>query len=126
MSRFLITGGAGFIGSNIAEALIKQGHYVRVLDSFFSGKEENLEFAKGLGKDKFELIRGDIRDKAACDKACHGIDYISHQAALRSVPKSMTDPEAYNDVNINGTLFLLQAAAKNKVKRMVMASSSSV
>lgn len=126
MSKFLVTGGAGFIGSNIAEKLVKDGHYVRVLDNFFSGKEENLEFAKGLGKDKFELIRGDIRDKAVCDKACHGIDYISHQAALRSVPKSMTDPESYNDVNINGTLFLLQAAAKNKVKRMVMASSSSV
>lgn len=126
MHKFLITGGAGFIGSNIAEALIKQGHYVRVLDNFLSGKEENLEFAKGLGKDKFELIRGDIRDKAVCDKACHGIDFISHQAALRSVPKSMSDPESYNDVNINGTLFLLQAASKNKVKRMVMASSSSV
>src|SRR3989344_3846853 len=126
MNKFLVTAGAGFIGSNIAEALIKQGHSVRVLDNFFSGKEENLEFAKGLGRDKFELIRGDIRDKETCDKACKGIDYISHQAALRSVPKSMTDPESYNNVNINGTLFLLQAAAKNKVKRMVIASSSSV
>ncbi len=126
MNKFLITGGAGFIGSNIAEALVRQGHYVRVLDNFFSGKEENLEFAKGLGKDRFELIRGDIRDKEICGKACKGIDYILHQAALRSVPKSMADPESYNDVNINGTLFLLQAAAKNKVKRMVIASSSSV
>jgi nucleoside-diphosphate-sugar epimerase len=79
-----------------------------------------------LGKDKFELIRGDIRDKDACDKACKGIDYISLQAALRSVPKSMEDPASYNDVNINGVLFMLQAASKNKVKRLVFASSSSV
>ncbi len=126
MSKYLITGGAGFIGSNIAEHLIKNGHYVRVLDNFFSGKEENLAFTKGLGKDKFELIRGDIRDKEVCDKACHGMDYILHQAGLRSVPKSMEDPQSYNDVNINGTLFLLQAASKNKVKRLVLASSSSI
>src|SRR5690349_12656050 len=126
MSKFLITGGAGFIGSNIAEFLIKQGHSVRVLDNFFSGKEENLAFTKGLGKDKFELIRGDIRDKAAADKATAGVDAIMHQAALRSVPKSMEDPYSYNDVNINGVLNMLQAAAKNKVKRFVLASSSSV
>jgi len=126
MSNFLIAGGAGFIGSNIAEHLVNEGHFVRVLDNFYSGKEENLQFAKGLGKDKFELIRGDIRDKEACDKACEGIDYISLQAALRSVPKSMKDPESYNDVNINGVLFMLQAASKNKVKRLVFASSSSI
>lgn len=126
MSKFLITGGAGFIGSNIAEKLVKEGHFVRVLDNFFSGKEENLAFAKGLPETAFELIRGDIRDKAACAKACEGIDYVLHQAALRSVPKSMKDPESYNDVNINGTLFMLQAAASAKVKRFVFASSSSV
>lgn len=126
MSKFLIAGGAGFIGSNIAETLIKQGHYVRVLDNFFSGKEENLDFTKGLGKDKFELIRGDIRDVEAAEKACEGIDYISLQAALRSVPKSMETPKDYNDVNINGVLNMLQAAAKKKVKRLVLASSSSV
>ena len=126
MPNFLITGGAGFIGSNLAEKLAKEGHYVRILDNFLSGKEENLSFAKGLGKDKFELIKGDIRDKAVCNQACRGIDYISHQAALRSVPKSMVDPESYNDVNINGILSVLQAAAKNKVKRLVLASSSSI
>jgi nucleoside-diphosphate-sugar epimerase len=126
MSKYLITGGAGFIGSNIAERLVKEGHFVRVLDSFFSGKEENLAFAKGLGKDKFELIRGDIRDKAACDKACAGMDYVLHQAALRSVPKSMEDPESYNDVNINGMVGLLRAASKHKIKRFVFASSSSI
>ena len=126
MNKFLITGGAGFIGSSIAEKLINDGHYVRVLDNFFSGKEENLAFAKGLGKDKFELIRGDIRDKNICLAACKGVDYILHQAALRSVPKSMDDPASYNDVNINGVMTMLQAAAANKVKRFVFASSSSV
>lgn len=126
MKSYLIAGGAGFIGSNIAERLVNEGHFVRVLDNFYSGREENLEFAKGLGKDKFELIRGDIRDKDACDQACRGIDYISLQAALRSVPKSMEDPQSYNDVNINGALFMLQAASKNKVKRLVFASSSSI
>jgi len=126
MGKFLITGGAGFIGSNIAEYLVNHGHYVRVLDNFLSGKEQNLAFSQGLGKDKFELIRGDIRDKDACDLACRGIDYISHQAALRSVPKSMQDPHSYNDVNINGILTMLQAASRNKVKRFVFASSSSV
>lgn len=126
MSKFLITGGAGFIGSSIAEKLINDGHYVRVLDNFFSGKEENLAFAKGLGKDNFELIRGDIRDKNICLAACKGMDYVLHQAALRSVPKSMDDPASYNDVNINGVMTMLQAAAANKVKRFVFASSSSV
>ena len=89
MHRYLITGGAGFIGSNIAEKLIKDGHYVRVLDNFFSGKEENLAFAEGLGKDKFELIRGDIRDKNIALTACKGMDYVLHQAALRSAACSM-------------------------------------
>ncbi len=126
MGKFLIAGGAGFIGSSIAEHLIKQGHYVRVLDNFFSGKESNLDFAKGLGKDKFELIRGDIRDRAICEKACEGMDALTLQAALRSVPKSMEDPESYNDVNINGILCMLKAASKQKVKRFVFASSSSV
>lgn len=126
MGKFLIAGGAGFIGSSIAEHLIKQGHYVRVLDNFYSGKESNLDFAKGLGKDKFELIRGDIRDREACEKACEGMDALTLQAALRSVPKSMEDPESYNDVNINGILCMLKAASKMKVKRFVFASSSSV
>ncbi|MFA5088633.1 MAG: SDR family oxidoreductase [Candidatus Omnitrophota bacterium] len=125
-SKFLVTGGAGFIGSNIAEHLVKAGHFVRVLDNFSSGKEENLAFTKGLGKDKFELIRGDIRDKDIGDQACHGMEYVLHQAALRSVPKSMKEPESYNDVNINGILFMLQAASRQKVKRFVFASSSSV
>src|SRR5580698_7008114 len=126
MSKYLIAGGAGFIGSSIARKLTKEGHFVRVLDNFFSGKEENLDFAKGLGKDKFELIRGDITNPSDCEKACHGMDYVLHQAALRSVPKSLEDPLSYNKVNIDGILFMLQAAAKHKIKRFVFASSSSI
>lgn len=126
MSKYLITGGAGFIGSSIAKYLIKEGHFVRVLDNFFSSKEESLDFAKGLGKDKFELIRGDITDPADCDKACEGMDYVLHQAALRSVPGSIKDPLSYNKVNIDGILYMLQAAAKHKIKRFVFASSSSI
>jgi UDP-N-acetylglucosamine 4-epimerase len=126
MSKFLVTGGAGFIGSNIVERLLKDGHFVRVLDNFFSGRRENLSFAQILGAKNYELIEGDIRDKATCAKACEGVDYVLHQAALRSVPKSMKDPESYNDVNINGTLYMLQAASTAQVKRFVLASSSSV
>ncbi|MDD5155876.1 MAG: SDR family oxidoreductase [Candidatus Omnitrophica bacterium] len=124
--HFLVTGGAGFIGSNIAEALISRGHSVRVLDNFSSGKKENLQFAYGLRKNRFQLIRGDIRDKDTCHKACQGIDYVLHHAALRSVPGSIKEPQIYNDVNINGTLFMLQAAFKKGVRRFVFASSSSV
>ncbi len=126
MSNYLVTGGAGFIGSNIVDRLIKEGHRVRVLDNFVSGREENLAKAKEAGKDRLEVIRGDIRDKETCGKACEGIDYVLHQAALRSVPKSMKDPDSYNSVNIQGTLNMLQAASQKKVKRFVFASSSSV
>ena len=126
MSNFLITGGAGFIGSSIAEKLTNTGHFVRVLDNFYSGKEENLDFAAALGKDKFELIRGDITNPVDCDRACHGMDYVLHQAALRSVPKSLEDPLSYNRVNVDGVLHMLQAASKHKIKRFVLASSSSI
>jgi nucleoside-diphosphate-sugar epimerase len=122
VKRFLVTGGAGFIGSHIAETLVKKGDFVRVLDNFSSGKIENLE--KILKK--IDLIRADIRDKDICLKATKGIDYVLHQAALRSVPKSMHNPRQYNEVNINGTLNLLEASLENKVKRFVFASSSSV
>jgi UDP-N-acetylglucosamine/UDP-N-acetylgalactosamine 4-epimerase len=126
MSNFLIAGGAGFIGSNFAEYLINHGHKVRVLDNFYSGKEENLNFAKNLSSDQFELIRGDIRDKDTCEKACAGMEYVHLFAALRSVPASMKDPHSYNDVNINGILTMLQACASQKVKRLVFSSSSSI
>jgi len=122
MSRFLVTGGAGFIGSHIVEALVKQGHAVRILDNFSSGKIHNL---KGL-ENKIDLIKADICSKQACIKATKQIDFVLHQAALRSVPKSMEQPHAYNRVNIDGTLNLLEACRLNKVKRFVFASSSSV
>ena len=121
--RWLVTGGAGFIGSHIAERLLKEGHFVRVLDDFSSGKEENLNFAK---TGDFELIRGDIRDYDTCLKASEGIDFILHQAALRSVPKSLEIPHEFNAVNIDGSLNILEAALKNKVKRVVLASPSSI
>ncbi|MDD5129940.1 MAG: SDR family oxidoreductase [Candidatus Omnitrophica bacterium] len=122
MSKFLVTGGAGFIGSHIVEALVKQGHYVRVLDNFSSGKMSNL---KGLEK-KIDLIKGDICSKSTCVKVTKGMDYCLHQAALRSVPKSLVEPHAYNYVNIDGTLNMLEASSRNKLKRFVFASSSSV
>jgi nucleoside-diphosphate-sugar epimerase len=126
MSKYLVTGGAGFIGSHIVGRLLKEGHFVRVLDNFSSGKEENLIFVKELRIANYELIKADIRDKDTCLKATEGIDFISHQAALRSVPKSLDNPEDYNEVNIGGTLNMLEAALKNKVKAFVFASSSSV
>ncbi|MCK9604701.1 MAG: NAD-dependent epimerase/dehydratase family protein, partial [Candidatus Omnitrophica bacterium] len=122
MSRFLVTGGAGFIGSNIVDALVKKKHFVRVLDNFSSGKAKNLAQVM----DKIDLIKADIRSKEACIKATKGMDFVLHQAALRSVPKSLKSPEEYNDVNISGTLNMLEASLKNKIKRFVFASSSSV
>jgi len=122
MSRFLVTGGAGFIGSHIVEALVMRKHFVRVLDNFSSGRKKNL--AKVT--DKIELIKGDIRTLDTCVKVTRGIDFVLHQAALRSVPKSMKNPREYNEVNINGTLNMLEASLKNKIKCFVFASSSSV
>lgn len=120
--NFLVTGGAGFIGSHIVEALVKNGDKVKVIDDFSSGRRENLEALLN----KIELIEGDIRDKALVGSAMEGVDYILHQAALRSVPKSFENPELYNDVNINGTLNVLNAAQQAKAKRVVFASSSSI
>jgi len=120
--KFLVTGGAGFIGSHIVDALVKNGDRVCVLDDLSSGRLENLEGVK----DKIEFIQGDIRDKAVTKTVIQGVDYVLHQAALRSVPKSLNNPELYNDVNINGILNILNAAREAKVKRVVFASSSSV
>jgi len=122
MSRFLVTGGAGFIGSHIVQALVSQGHYVRVLDNFSSGKISNLKSFK----ERIDLIRGDICSEPICAKASKNIDFVLHQAALRSVPRSLKEPHEYNRVNIDGTLNLLEACVKNKVKRFIFASSSSV
>ena len=126
MSRYLITGGAGFIGSSIAQHLTKDGHFVRVLDNFYSGKEENLDFAKGLGKINLNLSAGISPIPLIVTRPVNGMDYVLHQAALRSVPKSLDDPLSYNRVNIDGILHMLQAASKHKIKRFVFASSSSI
>ena len=120
--NILVTGGAGFIGSHIAEKLVEIGAKVKVLDNFFAGKLENLE---GF-RDKVELIEGDITDLSLVYKAMEGIDYVSHQAALRSAPKSVNLPLSYTRVNVEGTLNILIAAKERGVKRVVYASSSSV
>lgn len=120
--KFLVTGGAGFIGSHIVAALVKQGHYVRILDNFSSGSLSNL---KGLEKN-IDLVKGDICNPGTCIKATKKIDFVLHQAALRNVSKSMLCPHTYNRVNIDGTLNMLEACRQNKIKRFVLASSSSV
>jgi len=122
MNKYLVTGGAGFIGSHIVKALVKRGCFVRVMDDFSSGKMDNLQEVK---KD-IDLVRGDIRRQDLCLKASKGIDCILHQAALRSVPKSFSNPQEYNEVNIGGTFNLLNAALKYRIKSFVFASSSSV
>jgi nucleoside-diphosphate-sugar epimerase len=126
MSKFLVAGGAGFIGSHIVDKLLSDGHTVRVLDNFSSGNRKNLSLAEKISQGRLEIITGDIQDKDICAQSCEGMDYVILLAALRSVPKSMKDPEAYNNVNINGTLFMLQAAARHNIKRFVFSSSSSV
>ncbi len=120
--KILVTGGAGFIGSNLTEFLLSQGHSVRVLDDFSAGKRKNLE---GLAGD-LEVLEGSITDSAICTKACEGVDAISHQAAHGSVPRSLEFPELYSDVNLHGFVVLANAARKAGIKRFVYASSSSV
>ena len=122
MNNYLVTGGAGFIGSNIVQALVKRGERVKVIDNFVSGKKANLRALL----DKIELIEGDIRDLPLLRKITKGVDYVLHQAALRSVPKSVKDPLLFNEVNIAGTLNVLLAAKEAAVKRVVFASSSSI
>lgn len=122
MSLYLVTGGAGFIGSNIVKALVEKGEDVRVLDNFSTGKRENVESFL----DKIELVEGDIRSYQMVKDAVDEVDFILHQAALPSVPRSVKDPVTTSEVNVTGTLNVLEAARQAKVKRVVYASSSSI
>lgn len=122
---FLVTGGAGFIGGHIAEYLLKHGAAkVRVLDNMVNGFESNLKSLRQY--DAFEFLEGDIRSAETCMQACEGIDYVSHQAALGSVPRSMKEPGYFSEVNVNGFVNMMKAASDQKVKQLVYASSSSV
>lgn len=122
---FLVTGGAGFIGGHIAEYLLRNGAgKVRVIDNFSNGFESNLDVLRTY--DAFEFLEGDIRNLDSCRKACDGIEYVSHQAALGSVPRSIKDPSSTNDVNVGGFVNILIAAVENNIKQFVYASSSSV
>ena len=121
--KILVTGGAGFIGSNLCEALLEKGNKVICLDNFATGKRENLE--QLLKDTNFTLLEGDIRKLEDCLKATKDIDYVLHQAALGSVPRSIKDPITSNDVNVSGFLNMLVAARDNGVKRFVYAASSS-
>lgn len=121
--RFLITGGAGFIGSNLCEAFLAEGREVVCLDNLATGLESNL--ADFSDHPRFRFIRGDIRDLDTCIKAMDGVDVVLHQAALGSVPRSIDDPLTTNDVNISGFLNVLEAARKSEVRRVIYAASSS-
>lgn len=121
--NILVTGGAGFIGSNLCEALLNQGHKVVCLDNFSTGHRKNID--KFLLNDNFSLIEGDIRDLETCRKAVDGIDYVLHEAALGSVPRSINDPITSNEVNVSGFLNMLVAARDAGVKRFIYAASSS-
>ena len=122
MRSCLVTGGAGFIGSHLAEELVRRRFKVRVLDNFSTGKRENL----ASFRDEIELVEGDIRNLKMCRKAVKGMDYVFHQAALASVPHSIEDPFLTNDINVGGTLNLLWTARAAGVKKLVFASSTSV
>ena len=119
--RWLVTGAAGFIGSHLAETLLSKNQKVVGLDDFSTGKPENIAGLKNL-----EFIEGSITDIKTCLKACKGVDFVLHHAALASVPASMKDPVNYHEVNVSGFLNILQAARENEVKRVVYASSSAV
>ena len=123
-SLFLVTGGAGFIGSNLCEVILKLGYKVRCLDDLSIGKQENIDLF--IDNENYEFIKGDIRDYDTCLQATQGVDYVLHQAAWGSVPRSVEMPLMYNDINIKGTLNIFEASRQNKVKKVVYASSSSV
>ncbi|MBE6677729.1 MAG: SDR family oxidoreductase [Ruminococcaceae bacterium] len=121
---FLVTGGAGFIGSNLCESILDMGCRVRCLDNLSTGKQENVDMFAGNAD--YEFVLGDIRDYDTCVKVCTGVDYVLHQAAWGSVPRSIAMPLLYEEINIKGTLNMLEAARQTGVKTFVYASSSSV
>ncbi|CAM3775592.1 SDR family oxidoreductase [Aeromicrobium ponti] len=123
-SKFLVTGAAGFIGSNLVEAILQLGYKVRGLDDFSTGKKENVD--EFINNPNYEFVEGTILDPDTCITACDGIDYVLHQAAWGSVPRSIEMPLLYEEINIRGTLNMMEAARKNNVKKFVYASSSSV
>ncbi|MBR7034283.1 MAG: NAD-dependent epimerase/dehydratase family protein, partial [Bacteroidales bacterium] len=123
-SLFLVTGGAGFIGSNLCEALLNLGYRVRCLDDLSTGKQENVDLF--IDNPNYTFIQGDIKDFDTCMSACKDVDYVLHQAAWGSVPRSIEMPLFYCANNIQGTLNMLEAARQNNVKKFVYASSSSV
>ncbi len=123
-SLFLVTGGAGFIGSNLCEAILNLGYKVRCLDDLSTGKKENVELF--LKNSSYEFVKGDVKDLQTCVNACKGVDYVLHQAAWGSVPRSIEMPLSYCANNITGMLNMLEAARQNSVKKFVYASSSSV
>ena len=121
MARYLVTGGAGFIGSNIAEALVKRGEEVVVLDNLSTGYEKNIAHLRN----KLTFVKGDVRDAETVCGALTGVDYVLHEAAIASVPRSIEDPVLVTDVNVRGTLVMLEGARRAGVKRFVYAASSS-
>ena len=123
-SVFLVTGGAGFIGSNLCEAITDMGYQVRCLDNLSTGKRENVDLL--IDRENYTFIEGDIRDLDTCMEACKGVDYVLNQAAWGSVPRSIEMPLFYEEVNIRGTLNMMEAARQNGIKKFVYASSSSV
>jgi UDP-N-acetylglucosamine 4-epimerase len=123
-SVFLVTGGAGFIGSNLCEVLLQKGYKVRCLDNLSNGKQENVDLFSN--NPNYTFIKGDIRDYDTCLKTCEGVDYVLHQAAWGSVPRSIEMPLLYDEINIKGTLNMMEAARQSNVKKFVYASSSSV
>jgi nucleoside-diphosphate-sugar epimerase len=124
MARFLVTGGAGFIGSHLAQALLARGDDVRVLDNLSSGRRENLEACEATARGRMEFVQADLRERAALERAVHGVDGIFHEAAQVSVPQSVREPELCYAINVGGTLGLLEAARKAGVTRLVFAASS--
>ncbi len=123
MASYLVTGGAGFIGSNLAHALVERGDKVRIVDNFATGRRQNIERLVGDGK--VELLEGDLTVAGVAERACQGVEFVLHQAAIPSVPRSVDDPVASDLANVHGTVLLLDAARRLGVRRVVFAASSS-